>query len=341
MTYLRNTWYAAAWSQEVQDRPLARMLLGEPVVFYRDGDGKPVALADRCPHRFAPLSKGQVVGNALQCPYHGLRYDGSGACVQNPHGRITENNRVATYALLERWGVIWIWMGAPAASDPALLPDFSVIADTENHAVVSGYLKVGAHYQMVADNLLDLSHAEYLHPMLGNPDAASRVKFSLKVVGTTVWSINDWPDEPITPMWKLMFESPTGRGDRRAHMRWDPPSNLLNDIGFTHCGRPASEGSSMPNAHLLTPETERTTHYFWAAARTHKRDDPTIGEKIRQGIDQAFRNEDEPMVQACQERMSSTDVLSLHPVLLPTDVAAVRARRMLAQLIKAEEGAAS
>ena len=95
----------------------------------------------------------------------------------------------------------------------------------------------------------------------------------------------------------------------------------------------------MPSAHLLTPETARSTHYFWAAARDSLRDDAALSEKIRAGIDAAFRLEDDPMISACQERMGTTDLLSLRPVFLKTDAAAGLARRTLAALIAKEQAA--
>ena len=83
--YLRNCWYVAGWADDLGASPLARTFLDEPVALFRDGDGVAHAIAGRCPHRFAPLGHGQIVDGALQCPYHGLRFDGSGACVFNPH----------------------------------------------------------------------------------------------------------------------------------------------------------------------------------------------------------------------------------------------------------------
>ena len=82
-TYLHNAWYMAAWSESVgENGVLGLTMLKEPVVLYREGKGNIVALEDRCAHRFAPLSMGQVVhGNRIQCPYHGLEYDKTGACV--------------------------------------------------------------------------------------------------------------------------------------------------------------------------------------------------------------------------------------------------------------------
>ena len=95
-TYLRNSWYQAAWASELSDGPLARTLLDEPIVFFRTGAGI-AALQDRCPHRFAPLSAGRFQGGTVRCGYHGLTFDGSGRCVHNPYGPITEPMKVRSY----------------------------------------------------------------------------------------------------------------------------------------------------------------------------------------------------------------------------------------------------
>ena len=92
----------------------------------------------------------------------------------------------------------------------------------------------------------------------------------------------------------------------------------------------------MQTAHLLTPESEAATHYFWVSARDRAIEDAGLSEKIQKGIDGAFRNEDEPMIMACQERMAGADLMSLKPVMLTTDAAAVRARRVLAAMIGEE-----
>ncbi|CAM5428041.1 aromatic ring-hydroxylating dioxygenase subunit alpha [Eoetvoesiella caeni] len=336
-TYLRNAWYAAAWQNEITGELLGRTLLDQPIVFYRDETGKPIALSDRCPHRYAPLSKGKIIDGAIQCPYHGLRFGPTGACVHNPHGSIPKAAKVSSFPLLEKYGLVWIWMGEPEAADPATLPDFSIIADHDNYAIVQGYLHVGANYQLITDNLLDLSHAQYVHKFIGNTDSNERNIFEMKVEGDTVWAYNTMPNEPLTKLFQLMWRSSTTIGDRRAHMRWDPPCHLMLDVGFTECGRPTSEGPSAPSAHILTPETENSTHYFWAVARDSMRDDAELSKKIWQGIDTAFRLEDEPMIVDCQTRMEGADLMSLNPVLLTTDAAAMRARRLLAMRIEKEQ----
>lgn len=338
MPYLRNTWYAAAFEQEVSDQKLlARTLLGEHVVFYRDDQGRPIALSDRCPHRFAPLSKGKLVDGAVQCPYHGLRYGPDGVCVHNPHGPIPKAAVVSSYPLLERHGLVWIWMGDAALADPAVLADFSPIADHVTRAPVQGYLRIGSNYELVTDNLLDLSHVAYLHTLIGNADSDKRNQFSMKVEGNTVWAYNHMPGEPLTPLWRSMWTKPEQPVDRRAHMRWDAPSNLLLDIGVTECGRPESEGPSAAVAHILTPETANSTHYFWVFARDSMLDSAEMDQKIRVGIDSVFRLEDDPMIAACETRMGGADLMDLKPVMLTTDASSMRARRVLAAMIDKEQ----
>ena len=109
--FLRNCWYAAAWDDEVAEIPLARTILGEPVVLWRSADGRPAALEDRCCHRALPLSMGRPVGETLQCGYHGLRFDTAGRCVAVPgQSTIPPGARVRAYPLVERHGWVWIWM---------------------------------------------------------------------------------------------------------------------------------------------------------------------------------------------------------------------------------------
>ena len=128
--YLRNCWYVAGWADELGESPQAKTFLDEPVALFRDADGIAHAIAGRCPHRFAPLGHGQVVDGALQCPYHGLRFDGAGACVFNPHeSGVVPRVSVPVYPLAERHNLLWIWMGEADRADEAMIPDFAWLAD--------------------------------------------------------------------------------------------------------------------------------------------------------------------------------------------------------------------
>ena len=136
--FLRNAWYVAAWDTEVGRDPPARTVLDEPVVLFRTIDGRAVALADRCCHRALPLSLGTVIGDELQCGYHGLRFDATGACVAVP-GQSTAppGAMVRSYPVVERHCWVWIWMGEVARADAALIPDWWWM-DHPDWAVVAG-----------------------------------------------------------------------------------------------------------------------------------------------------------------------------------------------------------
>ena len=121
---LTNAWYMAGWQEEVSEAPLSRRMLGMSMVLYRKADGGVVMLRDRCPHRFAPLSKGKVEGDCIQCPYHGLKFDASGQCVSAPlEEKPPSAVRVRSFPVVERDNIIWFWPGDPEAADPALITD--------------------------------------------------------------------------------------------------------------------------------------------------------------------------------------------------------------------------
>jgi len=157
MPFLQNAWYVAAWSSELGDDPIGRYFLDQPVVMYRDSARRPVALTDRCPHRFAPLHLGRVQGDRIACGYHGLVFSSDGRCVHTPHGdnTIPAKADLRSYPVVERDGVIWIWMGNPASADPSQIIDTHFMVDP-GFAPVAGYLHVKANYQLIIDNLLDL-----------------------------------------------------------------------------------------------------------------------------------------------------------------------------------------
>lgn len=122
--FLRNCWYVAAWSHELgAGQPIPRRIIDEALVLYRDAAGKVVVLQDRCCHRHAPLSRGQMQGEALRCMYHGLLFSPQGECIEIPgQAVIPPQARVRAYPAVERHSWIWVWMGDAAKADPQLIP---------------------------------------------------------------------------------------------------------------------------------------------------------------------------------------------------------------------------
>ena len=341
MTFLRNAWYVAAWGGELAvEAPMRRVLLGEPVVLFRDEAGRPVALADRCPHRFAPLSRGRVRDGAIECPYHGLAFDASGRCVRNPHGdgRIPEGARVSAYPLLERYGAVWIWMGEAQRAADAALPDFSYLDPAENETS-TGYLLTRAHYQLSADNLLDLSHFQFLHPdTLGTPAiTAGTMEFDND--GETVWARRSTRGEYLPEAVARPFGVPYGMPvDRWLDVRWNAPGLMSIEVGATFANLPREFGLTSFSGHFLTPETEASTHYFFGFGLS-KALGSRASEVAQYAVDMLmgpFRDEDLPMLEAQQQALGGREFWSARPLMLPIDGGAMRARRIMERRLAAE-----
>jgi vanillate O-demethylase monooxygenase subunit len=341
MSFLLNAWYVAAFSHEVRSgTPFTRTLLGRPVVMYRDAEQRAIALDDRCPHRFAPLSQGRIVDGVLECPYHGLRFGANGQCVHNPHGdgRVPAGAKVRTYPTLERYGAIWFWPGDPLRADEALLPSFPFV-DTATNFTHDGYLHTRAHYQLSADNLLDLSHFQFLHPDTLGSEAIARGDVQSGSLGDIVWVRRSAYDEALQPFVARGFGiAPGTRVDRWMDVRWTPPGLLSIVVGVTAAGMPREAGLIAPSAHWLTPETERTTHYFFAFGLPNEMGE-AAHELVRyavEGLMKPFECEDLPMLEAQQKNLGDNDFWAMQPALLPIDAGAIRARRVMERLIAAE-----
>ena len=276
--FLRNAWYCASWSHEVGRHPLGRTIMNEKIVLYRKQDGGIVALSGICPHRFAPLHHGNVQGDAIACRYHGLQFGEGGACVVNPHDeRIASNIRVRAYPVVERHGAAWIWMGDNAAAEPSTIPDFSVHEDP-GYRTFYELLPVKGNYQLVCDNLLDLSHTQFLHHMLTQTDGDERT-VDLKQEGETITSIGVSRNFRRDPFAAALWPDGPERIDSYFDLRWDAPGNMLLHISATPVG--GGKGFTVYGAQLATPESETTTHYFWSFARDFRRDEDALDEGIR------------------------------------------------------------
>jgi nitrite reductase/ring-hydroxylating ferredoxin subunit len=322
--FLRKCWYVAAWSSEVGETLVGRRLLDEPILLYRLASGEAVAIGDRCPHRFAPLHLGKKVGDAVQCGYHGLIFNAQGQCIANPQsgGRTPPGAGVKRYPLEERHGLLWIWMGDPAEARPEDIPDVGFIVQ-EGAGSRDGYLHVRADYRLATDNLMDLSHAAFLHAETLGLLTPGLADGELKV------SRNGGQVVAAIVMRDLALPGAAGRVDQWLDMTWEPPGVMVLDIGNVAAGS-VREGYGRRAIHIVSPETAKTCHYFFRNAgggRVFVRD--------------PFADEDEPMLAACQEMMGDEEFWDLHPAILPSDAGAVRVRRHLDKLIRDEAAPAA
>jgi vanillate O-demethylase monooxygenase subunit len=344
-TYLHNAWYVAAWSEDLADGKLiGRIILKEPVVLYRKANGDVAAIQDRCSHRFAPLSMGKIVhGDRIQCPYHGLEFDGSGACVHNPHGNkhIPSRAHVRGYPAVEKHKAIWIWMGDKPA-DPSKVPDFSMMDDVpELHATKRDRITIKANYELIIDNLLDLSHTSYLHEgILGNADTVES-EITVDLDGNDVIVGRMARDAAAPGMNRLMWPQAPERVDKYTSIRWMAPSTLRLVTGICATGAGTETGTGYHAVHLLTPETDRTTHYFFTAVRYNvQTTDDELNREIQDKIAKmrrfAFEEQDAPVIEAQQVAIDGAQT-AVDPLNLAIDVGPVRYKQVLQKLIRAEQ----
>lgn len=334
--FLKNCWYLAAWAGELEENGgLARRIAGEYILFLRDREGAARALADSCPHRLVPLSRGNCVAGEVTCAYHGLRFSADGRCVDNPHGPISSALRVRTYACVERHDALWLWLG-DAPADPALIPDYGFIDRTPRAARVKGYLYSRSDYRLMVDNIMDLTHADYLHAGTLGGGINSRARMDARQDGDEV--VIDWTaeDESLAPLHVRALGKGDGRGDFFNQVRWQAPGNMVQRIMLALPGEMATRPVDSMTCHVMTPETATSTHYFFCHTSDAVTADPAIAPLIQEQLVGAFAGEDAPMLAAQTERIGGLNFWDLKPALLPSDKGAVLARRTFDRMIERE-----
>jgi vanillate O-demethylase monooxygenase subunit len=291
--FLRNQWYAAGFIDDVGRGLLARTFLGEDVLLYRREDGAPVAIENRCAHRRLPLSMGRLVGDAVECGYHGLLYGADGRCLKVPGQASVPDVRVRRYPLVERHRYLWIWMGDPAEADAALIPGFDRLDDPDV-GITRIALKPQCHVQLVIDNLLDLSHLAYVHnTTTGNAAVAEDAVVKTERHGDVV-QVKRWIRDVEPAPTFVQFGGYNGRVDLWQISEFRPPSYIRVSYGSAPAGGALPEGDDIWSHghwgfqvfHGLTPETERTTHQFRHVAHDRGAADDAVTAEFHRQCDQ-------------------------------------------------------
>lgn len=339
--FIKNTWYVAGWDKEVtQDEFFARTIIGVPVLMYRTEDGELVALEDRCCHRGAPLSKGRREGDCVRCMYHGLKFDATGQCVEAPaQARIPPQAKVRSFPVVQKHRWIWIWMGDAEAADETLIPDTHWLDDPAWRSL-DGYIHYDVNYLLIADNLLDFSHLPFVHPTTlgGGEDYAStqpKVERLEDGVRITRWALNTEP-----PAFAKAVKDWPGNVDRWNIYNFTIPSILLMDSGLSAAGTGAPEGirkdaCEFRGCQALTPETENSTHYFFAHPHNFLIDDPAVTRSIHESVVTAF-DEDRDIITAQQQSLALAPDFKMMP--FAVDAALSQFRWVVARRLEAEAG---
>jgi len=334
--YPRNCWYVAAHAHEITDQLFARTILNQALIFWRTADGEIAVLEDRCPHRLVPLSTGKTVNGQVECGYHGLRFGADGACTHVPGQDALPSNALAkTFPVVDRHALIWIWLGAEELADRDLIPDMHWM-DAPGWAATTGYLHFECDYRLINDNLLDLSHETYIHKHTIGNDAVADSPAVMNVIDKRVVRVHrEMPDIEPPPFYAL------AQGHDERINRWQiaiymAPGFNMTEVGFHPVGTDReADHLMMRPIHIITPETDHTSHYIWGVARDFRLDEEGFDEGIYGQIQQTF-SEDREILALQDQRMQAEGMPKLPQVAVKVDSGPVQGRRLLEAMIKRE-----
>jgi len=365
--FIRNAWYVIAESRELDRGALCgRTVLGEKIVLLRTAGGDARAFRDACPHRYAPLSLGTVEDNCIRCPYHGSLYDSRGRCVEVPGQQGTHGLDIGleAFPLIERYGYLWIWMGREDAFDEGRsIPTWFDYAAPDNpqwRGRADQFLSMPVYYELINDNLHDVSHVEFVHPeTLGTTvipemyrmrdDEHSPTRHVKKEFGESSISIEFHADNiQGGPVLHNMMAFQRERDTWTDNVDWDltlrycTPGYFLFNHRTKAVGETDDRAIQIASLHALTPETETTTHYFFHTAQnldaTDERRD-AFTEVCADALVFAF-NQDKVLISEQMQRVpdGGRDAASLARVSFMGDATPMLGRRMIARQIAAESG---
>src|SRR5690606_36778833 len=261
----------------------------------------------------------------------------NGKCVEIPgQPNSPPRARVRTFPAIEKWKWIWVWTGDADKADSALIPDMHW-NDDPDWISTGSRTYVRGHYQLIGDNLLDLTHETYIQrTSLGNQDVVEQpIKVTSDDRSVTVmrWMY----DHEQAPFWRRAIGVPDNC-DRWQIIHSTPPAILVLDVGVAVTGMGAPEcdrsrGVEGRNLNCITPETENTAWYFWALARRFQKHDHALTERLKHTIADIFK-EDVAAIEAQQQVIDRSAGLPVIDV--NADAGSIMARRMVASLLEKE-----
>jgi phenylpropionate dioxygenase-like ring-hydroxylating dioxygenase large terminal subunit len=342
MAFARNQWYVAAWAAEVRRELLGRTICGEPVLMYRRADGSVAALANRCVHRRFPLSSApsQLVGDRVVCGYHGFTYEPDGVCSAVPgQTRIPSAARLHVYPVVEQDALIWVWIGEPERARPDAVPRAPHL-DRPGWLTVNGMEPLAARSSLLLDNLLDLSHETYLHGgYIGTPEVAA-TPIHTDVEGTTV-RVSRRMDDAACPPFYTTSTGLSGRITRWQDIEFEAPCLYRLHSRIAPRGvLPDPDGSDPGGFHIevmyaITPETEGSTHDFWAVSRDFALEDDELSEFLRSNNRAVVLQDVDALNQI--ELVLRSDPPGTKELSVQIDKGGLAGRRVMAELVRQGE----
>ncbi len=227
----KNFWYAIEFSEALSAQPVCRKVLGQDLVLYRAGD-QLVCLSNLCPHRGGNLSDGKVLGDRIECPYHGWCFDPTGACTKipanEPGAAIPKRARVDSYPVLDRYGWIWVFLGDLPEEERPPLPQLQVPQlEDPGYRRITGEFLWHAHYSRVIENGVDFAHAPFVHgSSFGNPDKPEVPDYEVEQGEYSALASTELEPSPARGIWRALYRKEKARV-RTTNGFWMPNITLL------------------------------------------------------------------------------------------------------------------
>ena len=341
--FIRNAWYAVAWSHELQNKPQAKRVLGEDIAIYRTKSGVATAVEDCCPHRFAPMSLGFVEGENIICGYHGMEFDPAGCCISIPGQKnVPSRAKIRTFPVIEKYNLIWAWIGAEDRADEALIPDVHLL-DTPGWKPVTGTTRYNCNWVLLVDNLLDLTHTTFVHQSTIGTEDVANTPITTEVEDDRVYVVRNMKNAVPSNFYKRVggFD---GKIDRWQRIWLEPPSVVIIDAGGVPAGGSRKDdgddgytGIDTRILSMLLPVDDRTVDQIWAFVRDTELDDAQLDADIEKSITLTFSEDADFLAgqQINMERFPNKQMLNN-----TADAGVVQTRRLIDKWMAADEAVA-
>jgi vanillate O-demethylase monooxygenase subunit len=336
---IKNCWYVLDWSAEVKRKLKNRMVLNHDLVYFRNKSGEVTALQNRCAHRCFPLHRSKLLkDDTIQCNYHGLTYDTEGRCVKIPSAPNLKRSgiKIQNYPVIDRQPLVWIWPGDPAKADPALIPDYDWV-NGDDWGYGDGYYYLKGNYLAIHENLMDITHFQFLHGAVLGTAGHAEARIDVKVVGNVVDNYRFNAGDGVPEL----HRKATGLGNtkigRHTHSTFVTPgfhdaANLIYDPSGSNGGRTDYHPHII---HIITPETQYTCHYWWIFARDFNPKSKKL-DKFYSDSTRAVFTEDGDAIEWMEEQWAKDDRPEFRETHLPADKGAVEMRRIVQRLADEE-----
>jgi phenylpropionate dioxygenase-like ring-hydroxylating dioxygenase large terminal subunit len=282
------------------------------------------------------MTTGQVRGEGLECGYHGLTFDGKGACLRLPgRDQIPGAFTTRAYPVVEKWRYVFIWMGDSALADESTIPDFHWSDDLDWYGR-GETLPVKCHATLLRDNLLDLSHAHFVHTKTLATDAVLQTPMEVYEKGGELHVLRLMENIEPSPFFKHCLGGYEGRVTYRQLIRFIPASTIIIESCSWNIDNPEHR-AEFRVMNGLTPETDRSSLYFWSLARNFDLGNDALGGWIFNANKNTFF-EDVDVIEK-QQIMLERAPEPERQLLFHVDAGVNAARKLMARLFEQENAA--